>query len=202
MKLYYSPASPYARKCLVCAHELGLADRIELIPVSVSPVTPNPAINQHNPLGKVPALLTDDGLALYDSRVICEYLNTLGGGTLIPTQTSARWQTLTRQALADGLQDAALLARYETAMRPTELRWEEWLHGQLEKIRLGLEQLERTTQQWSQHMDIGAISLACALGYLDFRHASYDWRSAFPGIKHWYAAFSLRPSMQATAIPT
>ena len=138
MKLYYSPASPYARKCLVCAHELGLADRIELIPVSVSPVASNPAINQHNPLGKVPALLTDDGLALYDSRVICEYLNTLGGEMLIPAQTPARWQTLTRQALADGLQDAALLARYETAMRPAELCWEDWLQGQLEKIRLGL----------------------------------------------------------------
>jgi glutathione S-transferase len=123
MKLFYSPTSPYARKVLLAAHQLGLIDRIELIGSALSPIACDPQVAERNPLGKIPALVTDDGQALYDSRVIVEYLESLSEGTLLPAAPDpARWTALRHQALADGLQDAALLARYETFLRPEPLR--------------------------------------------------------------------------------
>src|SRR5664279_571694 len=113
MKILYSAASPFVRKCLVAAHELGQAGRIELVPAAAHPVNRDPSIVAHNPLGKVPTLITDDGAVLYDSRVICEYLNALGDGGLIPREGPQRWQVLTAQSLADGIMDAAVLTRYE-----------------------------------------------------------------------------------------
>ncbi len=117
MKLYYSATSPYVRKCLVSAHELGLRERIELLPAAPHPVNRDRALIVCNPLGKVPTLVTDDGTVLYDSHVICEYLNALGDGRLLP-EASARWPVYRDQALADGLLDAAVLVRYETFARP------------------------------------------------------------------------------------
>ena len=128
MKILYSPASPFVRKCLVAAHELGLDDRIERVPVTAHPVNRDPSIVALNPLGKVPTLLTDDGAVLYDSRVICEYLNAQGDGHLIPSRAPERWQVLTAQSLADGIMDAAVLTRYETAVRPRSAALERMEH--------------------------------------------------------------------------
>src|SRR5690606_38776840 len=113
MKIYFSPASPFVRKCMAVAHETGLVDRIEKLPSAANPVNRDRTVIASNPLGQVPTLITDDGQALYDSRVICEYLDDLGGGKLFPATGKARWQALADQALADGILGAALLARYE-----------------------------------------------------------------------------------------
>jgi len=200
MKLFFSPSSPYVRKCMVVAHEVGLVDRIERLASAANPINRDRTIVAVNPLGKVPTLITDEGVALYDSRVICEYLNALGGGSLVPASGAARWQVLTEQSLGDGILDAALLARYEGAMRPEPLRWADWLDGQLLKINTALDQLET---RWMPHLggplDIGVVATACALGYLDFRFADMGWRASRPALASWYAAFAERPSMRATA---
>ncbi len=198
MKLYFSPFSPYVRKCLVVAHELGLDARITLLPSSAHPVTRDQAIIVNNPLGKVPTLLTDDGQALYDSRVICEYLDDLAGGALFPKTGTARWQALTLHALADGMLDAALLARYEDVARPEPIRWKEWRAGQLDKIETSLAHLEANLQTLAGRVDIGSLSMACALWYLDVRFAELQWRGRYPKVADWYLAFSQRPSTQMT----
>ena len=197
MKLYFSPASPYARKVRVSALELGLAERIELLPVTLSPVSPNAQLREHNPLGKIPVLLTDSGEALYDSPVICEYLDALaGGGRLWPAAGPARWRALRRQALADGITDAAVLVRYEQTVRPEALRWSEWIEGQRLKIRTALAELERESLEGP--FDIGAISIACALGYLDLRFAEERWREHQPRLAGWLATLAQRPSLAST----
>ena len=198
MKLYFSPFSPYVRKCLVVAHELGLDARITLLPSSAHPVTRDQAIIANNPLGKVPTLLTDDGQALYDSRVICEYLDDLGRGSLFPKTGAARWQALKLHALADGMLDAALLARYEDVARPEAIRWKEWRAGQLDKVETSLAYLESDARALSEHADIGMLTIGCALWYLDVRFTELNWRVRYPKVAQWYAAFSQRPSMQAT----
>src|SRR3546814_589502 len=126
MKLHYSATSPYVRKVMAVAIEAGLDGKLDKVAAAASPVGVNDTLNRDNPLGKVPCLVTDDGQALFDSRVICEYLDSLAGGRLFPASGPARWTALRRQAQGDGLLDAALLARYETAMRPGEKLWQEW----------------------------------------------------------------------------
>ncbi|WP_025138471.1 glutathione S-transferase [Achromobacter sp. DH1f] len=197
MKIYFSPASPFVRKCMVIAHELGLVDRIEKLPSAAGPVARDQTIIPSNPLGQVPTLLTDDGQALFDSRVICEYLNELGGGALFPAG-AARWRALAEQSLGDGMLGAALLARYETVLRPEALRWDGWYEGQLGKVRDGLAQLEKTAASLEGRLDIGTITVGCALGYLDFRYPDFDWRAGHPAVAAWFKTFSQRPSMQAT----
>lgn len=197
MKLFFSPTSPYVRKCLVSAHELGLVERIQLLPASAHPVQRDAGIVARNPLGKVPTLVTDDGTALYDSRVICEYLDNLAAGSLFPRAGAARWQALTLQSLADGILDAALLARYEAALRPEPLRWSDWTAGQLDKIATSLAALEAGVPALQDGADIGTLSLACALGYLDLRFADLAWRAGHPRLAQWAAAFGQRASMQA-----
>lgn len=198
MKIFYSAASPYVRKCMVVALELGLADHIEKLAAAANPITRDATIVAKNPLGKVPTFITDDGLTLYDSRVICEYLNDIGKGSLIPTAGNARWQVMTEQSLGDGILDAALLARYEAAMRPETLRWADWTLGQMEKIHSGISVIEASASQWADTLDLGKITLACALGYLDFRFASLDWRKQYPQTAAWHARINARASMQAT----
>ena len=198
MKLYFSPFSPYVRKCLVVGHELGLDARITLLPSSAHPVQRDQAIIANNPLGKVPTLLTDDGQALYDSRVICEYLDDLAAGSLFPKTGAARWQALTLHALADGMLDAALLARYEDVARPEAIRWKEWRAGQLDKVETSLAHLEGNVQTLAGRVDIGSLSMACALWYLDVRFAELQWRGRYPKVAQWYEAFSQRPSTQLT----
>ena len=196
MKLFFSPTSPYVRKCMVVAHELGLTGRIDLLPSNAHPVTRDQTIIAKNPLGKVPTLITDDGQALYDSRVICEYLDDLGNGALFPKSGKARWEALTLQSLADGILDAALLARYEDVARPEAIRWADWRAAQLDKTETALAYLEGNLQGLAGRVDIGSLSMACALWYLDLRFTELLWRERYPKVAQWYAAFSQRPSTQ------
>jgi glutathione S-transferase len=201
VKLHYSATSPFVRKCLVVAHELGLRDRLELVPANAHPVTRDRSLVAVNPLGQVPTLATDEGAILYDSRVICEYLNELGGGAIVPADGEARWSALRDQSLADGITDAALLVRYETTARPEPLRWAEWIAGQLDKIACGLVDLEARASGFGERVDIGTIAFGCALGYLDFRFASLDWRDRHPNAAAWFEWFGGRESMATTRPP-
>lgn len=199
MQLIYAAASPFARKVRVLAHEAGLLERIELLDTAVLPTTLNEQVNARNPLGKIPVLLTDDGEALYDSRVICEYLDTLHQGRKVLPEGAARWQVLRLAALADGLMDAALLARYERGVRPAELQWSAWLDGQLGKVQRALAELERQVGQLQGPLDLAQIGVACALGYLDFRFADIDWRVSHPGLATFQQAFAQRDAMRSSA---
>jgi glutathione S-transferase len=199
MKLHSNPASPFVRKVLVLAHELGLSERLELVPERVSPVSPNETVYGDNPLGKIPALVTDDGTALYDSRVVCEFLDTLHvGAPMFPAAGEARWTALRRQALADGLMDAAVAVRYENLVRPEEGRWQGWVDGQMTKVRRAADAMEREADALDATLDIGTIAVGCALGYLDFRYPDEGWRDARARLAAWFEGFSARPSMQAT----
>lgn len=198
MKIRHAAASPFVRKCLVAAHELGLRERIELVPAAANPVQRDATVVAQNPLGKIPTLITDDGLTLYDSRVICEYLNACGDGHLLPRADAPRWRVLVDQSLADGVMDAAVLARYETFLRPEPLRWKEWVTGQLEKVTSGLDALEARATEFGDRVDLGTIAFACMIGYLDFRFADLGWRASRPRAAGWYERFAERPSMRAT----
>jgi len=197
MKLYFSPNSPYVRKCLVSAHEVGLADRIQLLPSNAHPVQRDREIIASNPLGKVPTFFTDEGRVLYDSRVICEYLDEIGGGSLFPRHGDARWDALTLQALGDGMLDAALLARYEQVARPEALQWKEWLDGQLDKVHTSLAALEGQVDRLKGRVDIGTLTIGCAVWYLDLRFADLGWRGRYPRVAEWVAGFGERASMKA-----
>lgn len=197
MKILFSPFSPYVRKCLVTAHELGLDGKIDLLPSNAHPVNRDQEIIPVNPLGKVPTFFTDDGQVLYDSRVICEYLDHLAGGALVPAAGAERWQTLTLQALGDGILDAALLARYEDVARPSELQWPQWRAAQLDKVETSLAHLDAHTDRLADRVDLGALTVGCALWYLDLRFSDFDWRARHQPVARWYAEFSKRPSMSA-----
>ena len=198
MRLFYSPTSPYVRKVTVLLHETGLLPQVELVTGSGTPVDPGQAPLQANPLGKVPALERDDGPALYDSRVICRYLDDMAGAGLYP-QGPRLWDTLTVEATADGILDAAILMVYESRIRPEALRYAPWVEGQWAKIDRALDALET---RWMPHlqgpMDMGHIAVGCALEYLDFRHGARGWRQGRPDLAAWGDTFSARASMQAT----
>lgn len=194
MRIYYSPASPFVRKVTVCAAELGLT--LEHLPAAAHPINRDHRIVADNPLGQVPTLFTDDGHVLYDSRVICEYLDTLaGGGRLFPAPGPARWRALTEQSLADGLLDAGLLARYEELTRPPGQRSETWRNGQFDKIRCALDEMEKRAAGFGDRCDIGTITVGCALGWLDFRFGDLAWREGRPALAAWFERFDARPSM-------
>lgn len=199
MKLFFSPFSPYVRKVRVCAIERGLADRLELVDTTLSPVAPNDELNRCNPLGKIPALMLEDGTTLFDSRVICEYLDTLHKRRKLLPGGAMRWNALRLQALADGILDAAVITRYETFLRPPQYRWPAWIDGQTAKLRRGLDILEQEAPEFNQQSTIGNIAVACALGYLDFRFGDQDWRGDRPILAKWYERFSRRESMRLTA---
>jgi glutathione S-transferase len=201
MKLYYSATSPYVRKCLVAAQELGLRERIELLPAAPHPVNRDRALVVCNPLGKVPTLVTEDGAVLYDSRVICEYLNALGDGHLMPTVPAARWPIYRDEALADGMLEAAVLVRYETFARPETLRWKDWIDGQMDKVTCGLTEIEKRATALDERIDLGTIAIGCALGYLDFRFAALGWKNNHPKTAAWFEHFAARESMRATGPP-
>ena len=197
MKLYRSPTSPYVRKVTALIAEAGIAG-VDLIPVAGNPVDPGSMPVDQNPLGKIPALVTDDGQAIYDSRVICRYLDSTAGAGLYPPAPRL-WQTLTLEATADGILDAAILMVYEARVRPEDRQFDAWTEGQWAKIARSLDTLER---RWMDHLegplDMGQIAVACALGYLDFRHSARAWRAAHPDLAAWEAEFSARPAMTAT----
>lgn len=194
MKLLYSQASPFARKVLIVAHEKGLAGALEVQPAS--PMLDGSLVTPVNPLGKVPALIRDDGQALYDSPVICEYLDTIGSGpALIPPAGEARWTVLRTQALADGMLDAALNLVVERR-RPETERSAEWMARWQAAILRGAKAAPTPADDdWT----LGEIALACAFGYLDFRLPEIDWRAEAPGAAAWHAKAAGKPVMVETA---
>jgi len=199
MKLRHAPRSPFVRKVMVLAHEHGLVERIELVPTSLSPVQGNDSLALENPLMKVPSLVTDDGQTLYDSPVICEYLDDMATGRkLFPAAGPARWTALRQQALGDGILDAIILCAYET-QRPEDKRWSGWTDGQMRKAHQGLAAAE--TEDLAGPLTIGPIAIGCMLGYLDLRFPDDGWRRRHPKLAAWYEAFEQRPSMQATKPP-
>jgi glutathione S-transferase len=199
MRLHFNVASPFARKVMTVAIETGQAGEIETVTRMMTPVAPVAELNADNPLGKLPCLVTDEGLALYDSRVICEWLDGRHDGPrLFPAAGPARWTALRRQALGDGIMDAGVSVRYETFLRPEARRWVQWVAGQKLKIARALDALEGEAAGFGA-TDIGTISIGCALGYLDFRYAADDWRAGRPGLSAWFEVFARRPSMAETA---
>ena len=198
MILYSSPTSPYVRKVLVLLHETGQLDAVEQIPSSTKPTDPTAGLAAKNPLMKIPALERPDGPTLYDSRVICQYLDARAGGRLIP-EGARRWDTLTLEATADGMLDAALLMTYEARLRPAAAQWAEWSEAQWAKINAACDALNT---RWMSHLqgplDLGQIAVGCALAYVDFRHDERNWRAGRDGLAAWFERFSERPAMQAT----
>lgn len=197
MKLYHSGTSPYVRKVMVILELTKQTGEVELVPGGGTPLAPNEGTCSANPLGKVPCLITDDGEALFDSRVICQYLDAKGQGGLYP-DGAARFTVLTTEALADGILDAALMGVYEARLRPEELRFAPWVQSQISKVQRALGDLEGRSASFGEALDAGQIAVACALGYLDFRYGDLGWREGRPRLDAWYAAIAARPEMQAT----
>ena len=202
MKLHFNPASPFVRMVRVTAEEAGVAKDIELVATgAVSPVVVHEGIAADNPLGKIPCLVTDHGHALYDSRVICEYLAHRGGHSgLFPDEPVKRFRVLTVQALGLGIADAAVLYRYETAMRPGALRWEPFVERQLKRVDDALDALEGRWAGDLGQVTAGSVAAACALSYLDFRLGDRPWREARPRLAGFYETFARRPSMLASEL--
>lgn len=198
MQIRVNAASPFARKVRIVVREAGLTDRVQEIQTAVSPVTPNADLAGQNPLIKIPALTLADGTALYDSRVICEYLDSLAGTKLFPETGNERWRALCLQALCDGILDAAVTIRYEVAVRPEPIRWSKWIDGQRSKIEGGLTALENAQPQFGTQFGIGQIGAACVLGYLDFRFPDMAWRNRYPGLQTWFESISQRASVRDT----
>ena len=200
MTLFHNSLSPFVRKVMVLLHETGQQDRVALQDCVLTPVSPDLMLNEDNPLGKIPALRLADGNVIHDSRVILDYLDHQHvGNPLIPREGSARWRRLTLASLADALLDAALLIRYEQALRPQEKHWDVWLDNQQEKIERSLGYFEQEAiTELSSAFDVASISVAAALGYIDFRQPDLAWRNRYPRLANWYFEVSSRPSMQAT----
>lgn len=200
MKLHWSPRSPFVRKVMVTAHELGLADRIEQVRTVVAMRAPNRDLLPDNPLSKIPTLVLDDGTAIFDSLVICEYLDTLAGGRLFPRDGMPRWHALTRHALANGLLDHLILWRNEKE-KPPERQTPEWLDSFALKTRETLARLERDAA-WldGDPFGIAHVTVGVLLGYLDFRFDDLHWRDSHPRLAAWNETFAVRPSARATEV--
>jgi glutathione S-transferase len=199
MKLYWSSRSPFVRKVMVFAHETGLADRIETVRTIVAPTKPNPEVMALNPLNKLPTLILDNGRVLYDSRVICEYLDGLhGGARLFPAEPSARIEALRRQALGDGMMDFLLVWLSERA-RPAPQQLPELIAACRTKLTTVLDALEREAPALAAApFSIVHIAIGCALGYADFRFKDEAWRTGRPALAAWAETIHTRPSFQAT----
>ena len=196
MKLYYSPTSPFVRKVNVFAIEAGLDKQIEWI--STNPWQVEDKLIAKNPLSQVPTLITGDGMVLYDSSVICEYLDSLHSGEkLIPQQSESRWKILRLQALADGILNSGIL-RFLEKKRVAEMQSIDWDTTHKKSIERGLDYLENTLSDWGDNIDVGVLSIACALGWLDFRFADEQWRPHRPKLTSWFKQFSNRDSMTRT----
>jgi glutathione S-transferase len=195
MKLYSHPVSPFARKARIIAHELDI--KLEVIDVQARN---DETLRRINPLKQIPILVLDDGSSLFDSRVICEYLNHTGGGKFFPgmnifRHTSGRWKALGLAALGDGVADAAVTLRYELT-EPEERRNSDRMARRKATIHAGIDALERVN--FAKDPTIGEIAVACALGYIDFRLSDLDWKSSHPKLSAWYARFCEYPAMKAT----
>lgn len=198
MKLITAPASPYSRKVKALLYETLQIDEVELVTVKTTPISVDPAVQAANPLGKIPCLIRDAGPALYDSRVICRFLDARAGAEFYPDRMI--WEVLTIEATADGILDSALSMVYERRFRDEAMQHAPWLDAQWGKIDHALSTLN---EMWISHlngpMHIGHIAVGCALGYLDFRLGDRDWRRANAALSSWYEDFSQRESMQQTA---
>ncbi len=203
MKLWYSQSSPFVRKVMIVAHETGLADKIKIVSANTSPVARNADLAKDNPVGKIPAMQLEDGSVMFDSRVICAWLDSQHAGKrLAPRSGPKRFADMTLEAMGDAIMDAAVLARYERALRPAEQRWAEWDAGQMTKVTAALDLLEG---QWLPKLrggfTMGKIAIASALGYLDFRFPDMNWRKGRRKLARWYARMADRPSMKESQPP-
>lgn len=196
LKLHWSPKSPYVRKVMICAQELGLLDRLELVRSVAAMLKPNADIMADNPLSKIPTLVREDGLVLFDSVVICEYLDELAGGSLFPASGDDKWHALRWHAFGDGLLDALILWRNE---REREVPLRTLIEAFELKTRASLRQLdEEASALAAAPFSIGTLTLACALGYLDYRFDAFGWREQAPRLAAWYARLRERPSIRDT----
>ncbi len=199
MKLITSPTTPFGRKVMIALHETGLIDQVTVATVATTPIATDPGLAAANPLGKIPCLERPEGPAIYDSRVIVRYVDSLHAGRKLYPGGAALFAALTLEALGDGILDAGVSARYEMAVRPEDKRWQGWADAQSAKITRALDALESL---WTAHLagpvDAGAISVAAALGYLDFRYGDMAWRQGRPRLAAWHAEFAKRPGYVAT----
>lgn len=194
MKLLYSTANPFARKVRACAAALGVDKQITLIEVDIA--APSEELTAANPLGKIPVLITEDGFAIFDSRVICEYLNgTSSVIPIIPLAGAQRWLSLRLEALGDGLMTAAVLRRHLLINGMSGDH--DYVQRQRDAITRTLDWLER--EKLSQHVDVGILSIACGLGYLDLRFADEDWRAERPKLAAWFEAICEHDCLKSTA---
>lgn len=196
MKLHWSPRSPFVRKVMVCAHELGVADRIQTVRTTVSMEAPNAALLPDNPLGKIPTMVLDDGGTIYDSLTICEYLDAMAGPLLFPAAGPARWTALTWHALGTGMLDMFILWRNE---RDKAVPHRAWLEAFALKSAAGFDAMERLVPALeAAPFGIGHVTLGIVPSYVDFRFPDLGWRTGRPALTAWHAAFAARPSMRAT----
>jgi glutathione S-transferase len=194
--LHWSPRSPYVRKVMVCAHELGIVDQLQLVRSVAAMLKPNAELMTVNPLSKIPTLVRGDGSTLFDSVVICEYLDDRAGGSLFPRSGEPRWQALRWHAFGDGLLDALILWRNE---REREVPLQPLLDAFELKVRASLRMLDDEAAALSATpFAIGHVTIGCALGYMDFRFGSFGWRELAPGLAAWFAGVAGRPSFRAT----
>jgi glutathione S-transferase len=197
MELYYSITSPYARKVQVLIIEKGLVDRVKL--TLANPFAMDAQLQRVNPLHKIPALVLDDGSSLYDSPVICEYLDSFNPQIpTIPPTGSARFKVLRQQAIADGIMDAAIATVMETRRTDAE-RSSSWITRWETAMIASLNVLETEIQTCPDQIDLGQIGIGCALGYLDFRLSVLNWRNDRVQLAQWFDRFNDRASMQQTA---
>ncbi len=196
MQFHTNPASPFCRKVDVVLRETGQRDAVTDVSAIGHPTDSSGMPVEINPMGKIPVLTRDDGPALFDSRVICRFLNDRAGAALFPENG---WDILTLEALGDGICDAAVLMVYEARTRPDDMQYAPWVEGQWAKIARALDTLEAGwMSQLAGPLNIGQIAVACALSYLDFRHGDRDWRAGHAALAAWHADFSTRASMEAT----
>ena len=194
-----STTSPFARKIRIAISILGLEDKIRI--ENADTLDPKDSVRQQNPLGKIPTLVLDDGGTLFDSRVILEYLDhQAGGGRILPPAGPARFEALRLQALADGILDAGILRVYEGRFRPTEKHEPKWVDHQAGKMSRALAELEKAPPAFGPMLNVGDITLACALGYLDFRFGT-DWRKTHPKLVKWLDEFAKKVPSFAETVP-
>jgi len=201
MKIYGDFLSPFVRMCFVTVHELGLTDKVTHEKELVSPTKANPKLTALSPIGKVPVLETNHGHGLYDSRVIIEYLcHTAGNSTIIPDDGVKRFRVLTLQALGQGLGDAAVGYRYETAARPQGLQWTDWMERVRQRMDAAFDDLENNWSSILAEVNAGSIATAVVLSYIDFRLPAIAWRDGRPQLAAFHARFAERDSMKKTVI--
>ena len=200
MKLHWSPRSPFVRKVMIFAHETGLAESFERVRSVVAMRMPNAEVMRDNPLGKLPTMVLDDGRALFDSAVICEYFDSLhAGARLFPQSGQPRWEALRWHALGDGLLDILVLWRNERD-RESDKQLQDLMQAFELKTHAALKVLDEEAQVLdAAAFGIGHVAIVCALGYLDFRFAGFDWRAGHPRIAAWFGRQSQRPSVRMTA---